>query len=86
MANSWEIQKIRVRWVSFVGPWMVRYFVGDIVSSQLGWGNSREYRKERCGGGFTQPVMILMVLFRDTSSFLVWELRLHSGVTYSALL
>ena len=39
-----------------------------------------------CGVDFTQLVMILMLSFRDTSSFLVWELRLHTGVTYSALL
>ena len=24
----------------FVGPCVVRYFIGNIVSSQLGWGNS----------------------------------------------
>ena len=41
-----------MEWVFFVGPCVVRYFVGNIVSSQLGWGNSREYRKEMFGGGF----------------------------------
>ena len=29
-----------MQWVFFVGPCVVRYFVGNIVSSQLGWGNS----------------------------------------------
>ena len=41
-----------VQRVFFVGPCVVRYFVGDKVFSQLGWGNSCEYRKEMCGGGF----------------------------------
>ena len=36
----------------FVGPCVVRYFVDDIVSSQLGWRNCSEYRKDMCGGGF----------------------------------
>ena len=41
----------------------------------------------RCVGvGFMQPVIFLMVSFRDMSSLLVWKLRLHTGVAYSALL
>ena len=36
----------------FAGPFVVRYFVDGIVSSQLGRGNSRQYRKKMCGDGF----------------------------------
>ena len=41
-----------LQWVLFVGPCEVRYFVGVIVSSQVGWGDFWEYREEICGGGF----------------------------------
>ena len=34
-----EVRYQAVQWV-FVGPCVVRYCVGDIVSSQIGWGNS----------------------------------------------
>ena len=29
-----------MHWVFFVGPCVVRYWVGNIISSQLGWGFS----------------------------------------------
>ena len=47
-----------MKWMFFVDPCVVRYFVGNIVSSQLGWGNSWEYRKGMCGSGFAANLFL----------------------------
>ena len=75
-----------MQWVFFVGPCVVRYFVGSIVYSQLGWGNSREYRKEMCESWFHAAGYNPHGIIQGYVQLLVWELRLHTGVAYSALL
>ena len=73
-----------MQWVFFVCPCVVRYFEGGIVFLSLA-GSIPESTERRCVGvGFRQLVVIVMISFRDTSSFLTWELRLHTGVAYSA--
>ena len=84
-----------VQWVFFVGPCMVRYFVGNIVFFSA-WlrqilrvqkGDVRGWKGDVWGWGGMQPVIIFMVSFSDTSSFLVWELRLQywSGILCAAV-
>ena len=66
----------------FVGPSVVRYFFGDIVSSQLSWGNSSEYMQEMCGGGFHAAGCDPHGIIQEYVQLLGRELWLHTGVAH----